>query len=663
MMNDELEKATETIRTLEATLKTTEEKYRLLLDNVRAGVSVHQELPDGRGLIERESAEEELRATEERYKTLTDILNIGVYRNTPGPEGKFIEMNSAHVRMFGYKSKSELLGVKVVDLYQCPEDRQRFSERLSRVGFAHEEVQLKKKDGTPIVCSVSAMAVKNEEEEVMYFEGVIEDITDYKQTEAALQESQERYLLQVEHSYDAISRLNKDGVFLELNTIAARKMGRKLDDLIGKSLYDVFPKEVASEHISSIRQVISSREGHTSESLVPLPTGDRWISATVQPIPEPDGSILSVQVISHDTTEEKQAQVREKQAYVQGRLEILDTILHNIGNDLNSVTIGIGTVQNLLTGKLTNYLSSLANAIQEHQDDFSDYVKNDPQGQKIVPFIIALAEDFKRRDAELTKTVGRVSERAQSVAEVIGTAFKESRQPRKDVDLRKAVDNAVTVLQDSIKERDVEVIIDCDNAPEVISIQESQLHQMLVNLIKNSIEAIEDLRMSGSLSETSFLFCSVQATHQEELNNGVISEGLRQEFSHHRILLSDNISVLTEELETRWLIVDHDKTYMVRKKADMLNIHTAFVKITCYSESGSLILEVTDNGIGIEEDKLKEIIFRSEYTTKDSGTGTGLHSIKKFIKTCDGEIKATSNGIGKGATMQVMLPLEHRPTM
>jgi signal transduction histidine kinase len=198
-------------------------------------------------------------------------------------------------------------------------------------------------------------------------------------------------------------------------------------------------------------------------------------------------------------TEEELRSTREAQAYAQGRLEIVDTILHNIGNAINSVTIGIGTVQeNLANNRLTNHLLSLANAIKEHQDDFDGYIKNDPQGQKVAPFIIALADDFARQDEELAKTVNRVCERAKHIADIIRTEKMLGRESvyRKDINLTRAIDNAITVLQDSIRKRNIETNIDLGNCPKEIRTQESQFHQMLVNLIKNSIEAIDDLEVS-----------------------------------------------------------------------------------------------------------------------------------------------------------------------
>jgi len=440
---------------LETALKKSEEGRRRLLKNTNKNIS-------------REFMEEELRGTEEKYAILTNILNIGVYRNTVGSEGKFIEMNTALVRMFGYKNKAELLTMSVADLYQNPKDRKAFSERLSRVGLAYEELLLKKKDGTPLVCMVSAVASRDEEGQVIYFDGIIEDITERKRAKEALRE---------------ISK-------------------------------------------------------------------------------------------------------RETQARAQGRLEVVDTILHNIGNAINNVTIGIDTIQvNLTNNRLTRRLTSLANAVAEHQDDFSDYVKNHPQGQKVAPFIIALADDFARLDEELAKTVHRVWERAEHIADIIRTVKAVSGKPyRKDINLQKAMDNARAVLQDTIEKRDIQVIVDCTCAPEEISIQESPFSQMLVNLVKNSIEAIDDLEARANRSEK------------------------------------------------------------------------PFIKIKCFTEPGILVLEVSDNGIGIQKDKL-DVIFRSGYTTKESGSGLGLHSIANFVKGCNGQIAASSDGIGKGATMRIELPL------
>ncbi len=141
--------------------------------------------------IERKLAEEFLRRSRERLKALTNNLQVGIYRNTGGPAGKFLEANPAMLEIFGFESRDAFFDIKVSDLYRNPADRQKFSENLIREGFVrNKELLLKKKDGTPIICSVSAKAVSNGKGEIKYYDGVIEDITEHKQMEMQIQQSQ-----------------------------------------------------------------------------------------------------------------------------------------------------------------------------------------------------------------------------------------------------------------------------------------------------------------------------------------------------------------------------------------------------------------------------------------------------------------------------------------
>jgi len=144
-------------------------------------------------VIERKRTDDALKESRERYKTLTDNVNVGIYRNTAGPNGKFIEANPAMVRMFGYDSKEELLSINVSQLYQNYEDRQAFNEKMLKQGFVQdEELKLRRKDGTPFYCSVSAVAVYNDAGEIIYYDGIVEDITERKKAERSLKESYEK---------------------------------------------------------------------------------------------------------------------------------------------------------------------------------------------------------------------------------------------------------------------------------------------------------------------------------------------------------------------------------------------------------------------------------------------------------------------------------------
>ena len=310
-----------------------------------------------------------------------------------------------------------------------------------------------------------------------------------------------------------------------------------------------------------------------------------FISVSGRPLQDEEGGEKGGVVLFRDVTHRVIAEEALTQAFAQGRLEIVETILHNIGNAINSVTVGLNVLQeNLVGNRLIHRFSALADMVKAHQGDWVNYIKDDPKGQQVLPFIIALAADFADQNKKVTETLERVTERAMHITDIIRTQ-KSSNQPsmtRKTIDLQQAISSAVKLQNDSIGKRGIQVNVDCENAPQEIQIQESQFQQTLVNLLRNSIEAIDERMQSDDLNET------------------------------------------------------------------------PRIEIKAYTDEDFLYLDITDNGIGIIEQNLK-LIFTAGYTTKESGTGLGLHSSANFVIGSGGKIYSLSDGIGKGTTMRIML--------
>lgn len=167
-------------------------------------------------ITERKQFEKELQESKERYKTLTNNIGVGIFRNTPGPKGSFIEANPAIVKMFGYENRNDFLAVSVADLYQNPEDRIKFNDKMLRYGYVrNEELHLKKKDGTPFIASVSVVAGKDENGQIEYYDGVIEDVSERSHLESQLQQAQKM---------EAIGTL-AGGIAHDFNNILAAILG------------------------------------------------------------------------------------------------------------------------------------------------------------------------------------------------------------------------------------------------------------------------------------------------------------------------------------------------------------------------------------------------------------------------------------------------------
>ena len=133
-------------------------------------------------IVERKNIEHSLQESERRYRSLLDTVPVGLYRSTP--DGSLLEANQSLVQILGYPDLNTFLAGKAIDHYLHPEDRERWISSIEQNGVVRNwELQFRRYDGTIIWVRNSASVVRNDEGQVLYYQGVIEDITVRKRAE------------------------------------------------------------------------------------------------------------------------------------------------------------------------------------------------------------------------------------------------------------------------------------------------------------------------------------------------------------------------------------------------------------------------------------------------------------------------------------------------
>ena len=407
---------------------------------------------------------------------------------------------------------------------------------------------------------------------------------------------------------DGIIRSMSDGVVVAdaqmrlklFNPSAERIVGIGLTDRPSDEwtdLYGLFYRDAVTPVPTDKLPLVRAVRGETVENQrlfvrnARLP-GGAHISVNASPVRSESGEVVGGVAVFRDVTARQMEEDALAQAFAHGRLEVIDTVLHNIGNAINSVATGVDTLHEWLEeGELMRRFARVADLVAAHDRDWIPWLEHDEQGRRIRPFLLALVRDLAAEHETLLGTAGRVRERVRHIVDIIRTqeSFTDGTVERKLVALPETVDDAVKVVRESLGRRGIAIDVDCSRAPAEILVQESRFQQMLVNLLKNAMEAADE-----------------RAARAED------DPGWRP-----RVRL---------------------RAYRAEEDA------------------GTLVVDVADNGIGIEPSRFG-FVFNAGYTTKKNGSGLGLHSAANFVIGSGGSIRPLSDGIGHGTTMRVTLRL------
>jgi len=269
----------------------------------------------------RMAIEEALRDSEQWYRGLVESRSDLIVR--VDGEGRFTFVNDAFCRKFG-KSREELLGRPYMPLVYEEDLPGMLATVASLRDPPHRIVRMQVRARTAE--GVRWMewedtAVLDEEGRIAEIQGIGRDVTESRQAEDALRLSEEKYRLLVESAGEAIATMDADGVYLFMNTTAAARMAGRPEDFVGKTMWDVFPKQIADRQADSVRQVIRTGEGLLVEDRTVIQGRARWYRTSVEPIRDVDGAVRAALIIARDTSELRLAQ----QALEAAHRELIDT--------------------------------------------------------------------------------------------------------------------------------------------------------------------------------------------------------------------------------------------------------------------------------------------------------------------------------------------------
>jgi len=366
-------------------------------------------LSASRDIRARKRAEEELRRQTERleiaeaqYRNIFENAVEGIFQSTV--DGRYLNVNSAMARIFGYASPEDMVTSVGNDIahkvYADPRHRAEFIRQLADRGVVRDFVAPnRRKDGALIWVNSNARAVHDADGRVLYYEGFVEDITERKHIEMALRYSETRYRILMEQAAAGITVINAQGKFVDANSLACAMLGYSHNELLQKSVGDILAP-------GSLEQIpipfTTMREGKTVtlERIMQRQDGAQFpVEVRMRMLPDntfhgifhdiSERKRLEAQVQAMLETQRKwnadlEANVRAKTSELQRLSELRDQLLRQIittqeeehrrvarelhddtSQALTALIANLAVVQNLPPAKLKGQLSEIKAAVVE----------------------------------------------------------------------------------------------------------------------------------------------------------------------------------------------------------------------------------------------------------------------------------------------------------
>jgi PAS domain S-box-containing protein len=413
------------------------------------------------------------REAERRYRELFDSIQEGLFFATP--EGRFLDVNDAMVRMLGYASREELLRADVSPhLYPAPEAREKFLRALAERGVLRNyEETLRRKDGTLLHTLQHITAVRDARGGIVQIRGLMLDVTEQKTFQSQLQRERDFNQKILNTTQSMILVLDTAGLISYANR-RCYEAGYQESELIGHRLVDWVEPSHRADFEAALETTANGHQVENLELRVRRNDGSMGhFSISLSPMRDEQNTVNSVVVVMTDITDAALLQAKlahsEKMATI-GRL--VSGVAHEVNNPLAAIL------------------------------GFTDLLLENPEVPK------GAREDLK--------IILQETQRTKDIVQDLLSFARQRPVQREPVFVNNVLRQTIKLRSYDFASHGVEVTEDFEEALPPALGDSQQLQQVFLNILNNAYDAVQEAGRRGRIR--------IHTRRQEEMIEVTISD-------------------------------------------------------------------------------------------------------------------------------------------